>query len=277
MRSEPPRGISAVEVQVSLMETSQNTIFFLPPILKPTRNYSHTYNQMLQSAAVGEMGEGPTASHRLVFLRRRTHGARLHSRWHRHSDSARSRAGVVPRMPEQEPSGQFALIYGLFQQPNPFNHIPSLLIKYLIINSKFLDYKDFFLNLNIAQVWETANVAHCSLPAFSGRCPVSSALLQVMGEAYNMWWKWFKYCSVSCIAECNTTERSILLYPSWARGTAGHCTGLVSFVPLETQSPWPKSTPSDWFFFHGLYCPRVDTHPRGRLDAADPAREMSRR
>lgn len=104
MRSEPPRGISAVEVQVSLMETSQNTVFFLPPILKPTRNYSHTYDQMLQSAAVREMGEGPTTSHRLVFLRRRTYGARLCSRWHRHSDSARSRAGVVPRMPEQEPA-----------------------------------------------------------------------------------------------------------------------------------------------------------------------------
>lgn len=97
MRSEPPRGISAVEVQVSLMETSQNTIFFLPPILKPTRNYSHTYNQMLQSTTVGERGEGPTASHRLAFLRQRTHRARLLCRRHRRSDSARSRAAVLER------------------------------------------------------------------------------------------------------------------------------------------------------------------------------------
>lgn len=97
MRSEPPRGISAVEVQVSLTETSQNTIFFLPLILKPTRNYSHTYNQMLQSTALGERGEGPTASHRLAFLRWRTRRARLHSCWHRRSNSARSRAAVLER------------------------------------------------------------------------------------------------------------------------------------------------------------------------------------
>jgi len=77
MRSEPPQGISAVEVQVSLTETSQNTIFSLPPILKPARNYSHTYNQMLQSTALREQGEGPTASHRLAFLEQKTRGAGL--------------------------------------------------------------------------------------------------------------------------------------------------------------------------------------------------------
>lgn len=61
MRSKWPRGTSAAEVQVSLTETSQNTISSLPPILQPTRNSSHTYNQMLQST-LSKRGEGPTAS-----------------------------------------------------------------------------------------------------------------------------------------------------------------------------------------------------------------------
>lgn len=61
MRSKGPWGTSAAEVQVSLTETSQNTISSLPPILKPMRNSSHTYNQMLQST-LSKRGEGPTAS-----------------------------------------------------------------------------------------------------------------------------------------------------------------------------------------------------------------------
>lgn len=101
MRSKLLRGISAIEVQVSLMETSQNTIFFLPPIQRPTRNYSHTYNQMLQSNVLREREEGPTAS--LCSSRGHMEPNRISSNsgavipvealWY---------AGGVPRMPEQE-------------------------------------------------------------------------------------------------------------------------------------------------------------------------------
>lgn len=95
MRHELPQGTSAVEVQVSLMETSQNTIFFLPPILKPTRNYSHTYNQMLQSATFREYGEGSNSSHSLLFLRPRTPEPLC-------SLGDTGRAGAAPRKPEKE-------------------------------------------------------------------------------------------------------------------------------------------------------------------------------
>lgn len=133
------------------METSQNTIFFLPPILKPTRNYSHTYNQMLQSTALGERGgKGPTASHGEPDCTPGDTGAAtpletVRRCWSGTKDAGAG-AGRLSLTASRRPPSQFALIYELLQQPNPFSSILSFPIKYLIINSKFLDYKDFFFS-----------------------------------------------------------------------------------------------------------------------------------
>lgn len=102
MRIKLPWGISAAEVQVSLMETSQNAIFFLFPTTN-TKAHEELLSHLQPDAAIsctGTLVERTRWSHRVAFLRWRMHGARSRSQWHQWhqcSDCAGKQVTVLER------------------------------------------------------------------------------------------------------------------------------------------------------------------------------------
>lgn len=89
-------------------------------------------------SAVGHMEPNRTAWDTNVWPCSRPHGPAGRGPRMR----GRSRPSVL--CSKWEASGQAALIYGLLLQPDLFSCSPSLIIKYSIMNSKFLDNSDFF-------------------------------------------------------------------------------------------------------------------------------------